>query len=400
MVLIPSPFGHPPTRLVALVALVLALCAPLAVVADDACHRYPLNLDNVWLQSIASSSDGSVLAVDPAELRVLKLSPLPEVRHASQRLTEAFTGIDDRPSSARFVPTLIQRRDGTFFIGNGGDELLEVEPGSNVLQLKGGLQERNFKVVEAVRPLEASKGAGRKLIAIFAWALTADDHVIAFADAAYPGDKYKRGFVWFPRSDPSAFRFIREVKVMSEEDKLYFIMHPYLATLRDKTYFLAMEREPVIYEYDGDSVRPLAFPEDLQVRPSLPPKEGATTFPDLYAALGDSVSPVGIYAWRDSVWLLGRKPRNEGGTEWTLSRISLGDAETASRVEYTLYLPTTSEHIAVAPGEDRWSVLEKGSVRALGRQDVKALMQLPADWMADRNSPLSKQRSPDFCRSH
>jgi hypothetical protein len=370
-----------------LLVVCLAAAIPATAAERPACQRASLDLDNVWLQSVAAYDD-SILAVDPAELRVLRISPDGRVADRRGHVVEVFAGLDERPTGAPFVPTLIQRlSNGRYLVGNGADELLEVTPGSNVVP---GLRERNFHVVGAVNHLEASRSATGQITGLFAWSATDDDHLISFADAAYGDGTFARGFVWLQRSDPSSFRFIRKVDEGSEEAKFYFILHPYLATIGDKGYFLAMKERPTIYEFDGQTLRSLGMPRALQTRPSLPPKQGASAMPALYAALENDVSPVGLYPWRGDLWLLGRRPRVEGGTEWTLHRIDPGDSTTRSRVLSTLYLPTTAEHVAIAPGDDYWSLLEKSSVKALGQQDVKALVRLPAKWLTQARSPLRR----------
>lgn len=378
-----------------LAGVCLALAVPVS--ADGpTCHRSSLELDSFWLQSIAAYND-SILAVHPAELRVLRISPDGRVEQGRSPVTENFAGLDERPSGAPFVPTMIQRlTEGRYLVGNGSDELLELRPGSSVVP---GLRERNFQVLNAIKHLEASRTPAGQITGLLAWLATDDDHLIAFADAAYSDGTFARGFAWLKRSDPRSFRFIRKVDENSEEARFYFVMHPYLATIGDKGYFLAMKTTPKIYEYDGQTLRFLGMPRALQTRPSLPPKQGALTMPALYAAFEDQVSPVALYAWQEDLWLLGRRPRAEGGTEWTLRRIDPGNANSRSRLLYTLFLPTTAEHLAIAPGDEHWSILEKSSVKALGRQDADALLRLPGEWLLSKDSPLRHRNAPSLCSS-
>lgn len=377
--------------------LVALLSGPSTVNAADApraeCHA--LNLEHVWLQSTAQAGDGSLLAVNPLQLSVLKISPEGQV-------TGAFTGLRIGKRTYPFNPSRIQRlEDGTFLLANAAEEIAHVHPmPATRLLPKSGAQDLEFRVSSSTLPVHAPPEGTRQLAGMYDWNGTSDGHVLAFADAIRADGTFTSGFVWFDRWDPSSFEILYEVEPDSQETKFYFVMHPYVTAVHSHAYFLSMGDPPTIYEYtqgEEEARKLSAFPEDVRVRPELPEQTGVSALPGVYEAFADEVTPLGIYPWAgsDDIGLLARSPARGGGTNYTLTRIDPEEDE----VLYTLHLPAeTARHVTLAPGDRQWLMLLKSEVEALGNQDVTAILSLPAQWFEGKDSPLLKRGMRVECR--
>lgn len=375
-------------------ALLLPAVAPMAVQASE-CLRVPTpDLSDAWIFSVARAN-GSILAVDSPGKRVMEISPRGDI-------VKIFGGLENHKADTGLVPVVIQAMGGNrFLLGNGVQELLEVTPGSVLTDLKGTEpDEQNLRVLSESPEASARKGSRGEIIGLFSWGATADGHVLAFVDVANPDGTYTRGLAWFERSRPDMFQIVREVEKKSDEATFYFVLHPFIATIGDKAYFLAMGEHPTIYEYDGLKLRALGLPKAFRDRPFVPEKQGPKTIPEIYAELEHATTPVALYAWKGDLWLLGRRPRIEGGTHWTLSRIRPNNNNPGyeSKLLYTLHLPTGSEHLAIAVGDDYWTALEKDGVAQLGRQPIKSMVRLPGEWLANgKESPL-RRLNLSLCR--
>lgn len=386
-------------RLVPACAALALLCiSPARSFAQHpTCERNLVRgLQDAWLHSLAA--DGPfLLAVDPLALRVVRLSD-------EGRLTEAFTRLELPGGTTRFAPSLIQGvgNDGEFLLGNGSDQIFEVVPGASVLRPKGSLPEREFRVVSPVTPLTGKNTSG-SIIGMYGWAATSESSLIAFVDVKRPDGSYASGFAWLDWRNPDSFELIREVEPTSPETTFYFVLHPYVATIGDKGYFLAMEEVPAIYEFDPKRpeerrLRRLGMPHAFKLRPTLPPNDGTVPMEAFYEALADATTPYGLYAWSGRLWLLGHRVLAKGGTEWVLYGIDPTGPNGPARVVSRVYLPTTAEHLALAFGNGALNALEKGPVKVLGKQDVQSLLRIPRWMVEEESSPLTERGATGACR--
>jgi hypothetical protein len=86
--------------------------------------------------------------------------------------------------------------------------------------------------------------------------------------------------------------------------------------------------------------------------------------------------PTGLYGWEGFLYLLSRAPLQQGhGTRWTLTKID----PLSDRIIWSTGLPTQAHHLTVVPGTKRWAFIEKGPVVALGQQEIKRALFVPAD---------------------
>jgi len=362
---------------VALAILAASVSAP-ALSQESVCSKSSVaGLEDVWLYSLVEDGSG-VLASDPIAQRVIKLSD-------EGKIVEEYHDLGNSP--AGFAPALMQRLDdGSLLLGNANNEILHVVPGVSLApRSAGGPVHRDFTVLGTNNPLYADRSGSGDIGSFYGWSVTDDGHLLAYADWMESDGSWASGFVWMNQADPSQFTRVRQVSLDSKERTFYLVMHPYVTTIGDKAYFLAMKEKPVIVEYDGQRSRELdVVPAEVQMRPELPPKRGLTSVPKLFASLEAATMPVGLYAWEGDLWLLARRSGTEPGqTDWSLTRIDPdGGASGDAVTRYTLHLPTGhAKHLALAPGSPCWTVLVKGEVKGLGRQDVREVVRLSSDWL-------------------
>jgi hypothetical protein len=146
--------------------------------------------------------------------------------------------------------------------------------------------------------------------------------------------------------------------------------YPMLTSVRNHGYALIMQRTPYILELGAEPRRLAAFPTSFMRRPDLPVLQQSTAA-EFFRRLAGSQVAVGLFGWAERLFILTRRPLPHGETEWLLWRVD----PTMDRIDpLPSLLPTRAEHIVLAPGRQKWALIEKGPVKKLGSQLVTALV--------------------------
>lgn len=358
-------------RRMAVVALALALGAGAAgdLLAAPACTRTPYALDTVRAMSAAPSPDGHLLVLDLRDRQVVKVDlpdgssgPLAGVAAetlGSQRL-EAIYGFDGG---------LLVRRAGT----------------RDLVELDGRL---GIKPGPSYRVTGTPGDDGSSVESVFILAAAGRD-VVACSDLYLGGADRKRKENWrtvvvrIPLDAPAGFAVLHEFDPDDRSALGCRLALPLVATVGDRSFFLALEDVPRIYELrPGAEARPLtAFPERFAFSPTL-----ATTDPDrkeipeIYGVLERAAMPVGLFGWEGSLYLLTRSPAADRGTDWWLTRIDPATGPgAADTLAGTARLATGAHHLMVVPGDPYWALIEKGPVEAYDDQSITGIVAVPAD---------------------
>ena len=90
----------------------------------------------------------------------------------------------------------------------------------------------------------------------------------------------------------------------------------------------------------------------------------------------------GLFGQGKYLYLLARQPDKlmdpSGKTPaWFLYKISPSNPEHLGVVR----LPTSAKYLSIVVGTDFWYLFERGSVRAWGDQDIKAVVKVPTKWI-------------------
>ena len=116
------------------------------------------------------------------------------------------------------------------------------------------------------------------------------------------------------------------------------------------------------------------LPTPVAAVPRLDDYSSAEEYAALLAHIESLTLPVGLFSWESHLYLLWRRPRKAGDTEWLLSKID----PRKKRLLATAPLPTQAHHLVVVPGPRRWALVEKGEVDEYGLQSVPSIVFVPA----------------------
>ncbi len=213
--------------------------------------------------------------------------------------------------------------------------------------------------------------AGR-LDTFWSWSV-AGDMLYAISDIRLADDKWQFAFVAASLRDLTRFRVLREIPLSDRQEiDFYPWRHRQVAVVDGAAFFLAMTAPPRIL-VDGDPRRWLRAVSADMTRPALPLSQGLRNLATKFALYEKSAGPVGIYGFDHRLYLLTRHPAATAGTVWTLQQI---DPRT-DRLERIFTLPTTANHLVLAPGPLAWAVIEEGPVGEGAEQDVHHLLLIP-----------------------
>ena len=256
------------------------------------------------------------------------------------------------------------------------------EPDVKLLWLDEGLVP-----VRSVDLSDSATVAGERVGALFAWQPVSVDSIFAFGQTVSEGGTWWNGFFridGLERESETTIERIDEVPLGAAEAELFTFGYPYVAIAGKQPYFLRMNGAARIVEGTADRRRLDAFPERLRKVPVLPPIEGVASVPVVMKGLERARIAAGLYGRGDQLYVLGREPAAEG-VRWTVSRID----PARDAVVRTVTLPTRAPHLVVVPGPDRWAIVEKGAVRAMGDQEVPSLLLVPTPWIEEAGGPLA-----------
>jgi hypothetical protein len=179
--------------------------------------------------------------------------------------------------------------------------------------------------------------------------------------------------------------------VKSDENDFYRMGYPYFAATSSQLFFLRMtpasSRVAVLMAVDSAGrVTPLegAIPRGFEVLPRQGKSEASVG--EILNELERQVFVAGLYAERRDLFLLLHEPAGAAGTTWKLVRYD----PATQRAKGTVVLPTTAPHVSLLPGEREWLVIERGSTKNWGEQEIRSFLRVPSAWIEDAaSSPLA-----------
>jgi hypothetical protein len=203
------------------------------------------------------------------------------------------------------------------------------------------------------------------------------DEVVAFADVEESPDQFQRGFIVFPKVQPSAFRWLK-MRISNAERTFFRLSFPYIATVGDTAYVLRMETKPELYSYKRGnlSLTPVdAFNTYAEghLLPQLPEFRMAN-FELLMRTVERSRMPVGLYGWGSRLFLLERSWTGKT-TNW---RFVVINPEVPGAKLASIPIGVNAEHLFAVPGNLRWSLVMKGQLTGLLSQKVTGIRFFPS----------------------
>lgn len=340
----------------------LAYKEPLLLGHEIGPARLDVKIPKAWITSGAWNGDGELLLVDSGSGELLHLT-------ASGRLLIVSLGgqglkvSDIRPTETGI---LLKLRDGRFV----------------ALDRQGRFQ----KEWQPISPDGKSPGVR----GIFNW-VPLGNSLLAFGDVVTSASTWTSGWMQVPLREPASFTMVTSAALDSVQRRIYVLGNSYAAS-DGSTGYLLIPGSPrpqllrISQESGGFEKRALEGFEDTSLRDEsrlLPMGGTREDFIARYRALEHSVAPVGLYAQGGKLYLLIRRPAlTAGQTEWELARLN----KESGRILGRITLPTRANHLIVIPGKERWAFVEKGSVQALGQQDVEGVLLIPTSWIAEGKS--------------
>ena len=329
-----------------------------ALSAEDGPISVDLKIPYTWITAGTWTANGELLLVDSSRGELVRWT-------ANGHLTPVSLG-----AQAPKVSDIRTINDGM---------LLKLQDGRFVeLDRQGRLQ----KVFELLTREEKAPGVH----GIYNWVPLAGS-ILAFGDALTPFSSWTSGWMQIALNTPTSFTMLTTASLSSLERRIYVMGNSYVASDGLAGYVL-VPGDPwsKVVKISGGSGR-FNQRELLKLKNTTLPSRSRPLLPmggtgeDLVARfriLEQTAAPVGIYAQGDNLYVLTRRPVLPAGqTEWELSRLD----KHSGQILESITLPTRANHLLVIPGKERWAFVERGSVQALGQQDVKGLLLIPTSWI-------------------
>jgi len=287
----------------------------------------------------------------------------------------------------------------------------------------------DFSFLAATSLAESQAGNLRvgpqEMSGMWLWQPVGKDQVVAFCDLRKPrdqGEAAPRGvgndapysvsvaFVRFPMAAPWTFQKLGEEMAYDSSSppcpspsctpgtalrSYNRLGHQYIASNLEGTAFILRMDELKLYRQVGAD-KPEALPIDLgeatqqgfDQPPALPRFWSRADLTNVMAKVETSTMPTGLYAW-DRFLFVTTRIFDGTGTRWTVTKLN---PET-NEVLGTATIPTSANHLTIAPGPERWAFIEKGPVKGWNdNQEIPSILFVPSD-------RFNKNLSGDLCRN-
>lgn len=343
--------------------LAILLASRVPSLAATTFHRVVLNPTLTWsVSGVWSADESELILADPNNKRLVRYSPRTGL--GTPALTPQLSPL----------PHLIQPDHNRF--------LLECDQGKMIWLGKDLVP---LKEAFMLKGAASSQGV---LDTFPQWVLVGEE-VLSISDYKVPlGDswEHRMAFLRFPVETPTVFDILLPLEGPPSLKRLYLFGNPYVASVQGRGYFLLMGVQPRLCEarkwaqvdcFDLDR-------KDALQQPRLPNASGEANVKTLYYAWEQSAATAGIYGWKDSLYILNRRPGRSGLTIWQLARVDLR----RRKVLYAKPLPTVAHHLTVIPGRRQWAFVEKGEVKGLGNQQISRVLFLPTSWIESPEATL------------
>lgn len=171
------------------------------------------------------------------------------------------------------------------------------------------------------------------------------------------------GFARLRLGNPPSLERVRTLPSMFTPEGSFYFIHggPYLANAGGSIYALLFGKKPHIERLLPSARTLVTFPAGY-TSPALGMNSRQNTVASSLA-WEKSTAPVALFGRGRFLYLLARRPRADGGTQWTLFQI---DPE-RDQMMRSIELPTRASHLVVIPGPREWAIIEKGPVAAVGQ---------------------------------
>jgi hypothetical protein len=339
--------------------------------ADGAAHRAFFEVQPLWLNSGRWAPDGTLLLADVMRGTLLRYLP-----------TGEFAGAIGRQQVTTLQhPSSLQTAGPATVIKDLGGHFIVVEQG--------------YRASRSWNLLPGGVGGGRnQLRSIYTWSLMGQ-YMLAFGDLRLADGTWRSAYVRIPLSAPEKFEILQSLAPTDPTRGFYLLGYPSTANLDTTGYFLSREERPAIYEVPSRELslrlrRICVLPRGLS---GSSWRSSSVSLVARYSAMQETFSPTALYAWGKHLFVLVHRPvrlvEREGIGQWFLAKI---DPRTGSFMG-GVFLPTRAQHLTLVPGASFWALIEKGPVRAAGRQEIPSMVLIPTTWIAGDDALSAKEPS-------
>lgn len=397
--------------------LVFATTGPLFTqdLKPNQCYRADLSQNIQWATSGAWINDEqgkALLVVDTMRDDVFRISRIsPDGRVVSGISEDTITALKGPASAPARYPTQLTMHDGEYW-------LLDDDQPARISRFHRSFESGRPPIWVEGRSLErpVSRKAGRddawQLMAVYQFTPMASG-ILAFGDR-YGPKGWQSAFLYFDESGRS--QVYHTIETTDTIRHHYLRTTQYLASIGEAGYaLLVLEGELVIAEVRPETAElgRLGFPEDFQSWPRLgvskawrelmmlSPRLGARKERVFYEILErEPTVAAGLYAWRGSLYLLGRrKVEKEGRAAWWLIKLNPQNGAERFRVR----LPTDAAHLIVVPG-DFWAFIEKQAVQSVGESEAPymrtdSMSLVPSAWIEESSNGRLTAKEKTSCVS-
>jgi hypothetical protein len=320
----------------------------------------------MWVSSmLAREEDPRVIVVDPIQNTIFAYSDKGISRTVPKPKTLSISD---------FTPTNIDQSRDNFYL-----ELAD----STIIQLN-----RRFLFLRTILSPPSQKPPGLRLGSLYQWKIVGDD-LIACGALLDEKDNVVLGFFRVPLSTGKQ---APELLTQLDNSDYYLIGNSYITAIGTTAYYVAMSKSPAIFRVSpGRGPDRLAsFPEDFRSRPEFQTKmNGPNSTAAHFAELETFSVASGLYSQDGFLYLLTRRHASDR-TSWYIYKIDPQKDENLSP-KGGLKLPTSSNHLSVAVGNDKWFLLERGTVGETQRQRIDKML------IIDSSAVLAQEKLPDSC---
>jgi len=212
-------------------------------------------------------------------------------------------------------------------------------------------------------------------------------------------------FAYLDTEAKSYYQFGDPVPERSTAFEYHFREFPFLAAIGDMGYILRMERDrpprigrvtlgdPEIQDLDRFP-EGFVIPEADRPRDTMSPRFKVVKWMhQLYRRIEQHAMPLGIYAWKQRLFVLAKEAIRSGETTWYLIEVSQDDGRELNRI----VLPTTAAFVVLLPGDPYFALVELSRVDLIGSfpeyglfRSAESAVVFPEPWLNSLEPATSK----------
>ena len=227
------------------------------------------------------------------------------------------------------------------------------------------------------KPLKVEGPTGDERVALVDEVLLSDEDLTGIGSIKKPGKPWLQGLVRVRPGPLRAVEIVEEIPFDTAEGSFHRVLYATVAAAGSSPYALRLTGPPYI-ERVAPRARLKAFPGGFSQLPTLPPMYGPSDALAVEKVMSQAFFPVALYGSGRYLFLLTRQPADKG-TTWKLHKI---DPE-KDRLLGSVTLPTTAFELVLAPGPEKWAILEKGPSDGSGHQKVTDLLLVSKRWIEE-----------------